>query len=45
MQTKILGPPGTGKTTRLLQLVEDYLAKGVLPKEIGYFEFTAFNIY
>lgn len=36
----ILGPPGTGKTTRLLNLVEDYLAKGVLPKQIGFLAFT-----
>ena len=36
----ILGPPGTGKTTRLLNLVEDYLSKGVSPDRIGYFSFT-----
>jgi len=36
----ILGPPGTGKTTRLLNLVEDYLQKGVSPERIGYFSFT-----
>lgn len=36
----ILGPPGTGKTTRLLNLVEEYLQKGVSPERIGYFSFT-----
>ena len=36
----ILGPPGTGKTTRLLTLVEESLAKGVSPDKIGYFSFT-----
>ena len=36
----ILGPPGTGKTTKLLSLVESYLAKGVEPDKIGYFAFT-----
>lgn len=36
----ILGPPGTGKTTKLLSLVEYYLDKGVPPDRIGYFAFT-----
>lgn len=36
----ILGPPGTGKTTRLLNLVEESLAKGISPEKIGYFSFT-----
>ena len=36
----ILGPPGTGKTTRLLTLVEEFLEKGVAPDRIGYFSFT-----
>lgn len=36
----ILGPPGTGKTTKLLSLVEDYLERGVPPDRIGYFAFT-----
>lgn len=36
----ILGPPGTGKTTRLLTLVEQYMDAGVPPERIGYFSFT-----
>jgi superfamily I DNA/RNA helicase len=36
----ILGPPGTGKTTKLLKLVEQYMADGVPPDKIGYFSFT-----
>lgn len=36
----ILGPPGTGKTTRLLTLVEQYMESGVSPERIGYFAFT-----
>jgi DNA helicase-2/ATP-dependent DNA helicase PcrA len=36
----VLGPPGTGKTTRLLSLVEQYLQSGVAPDRIGYFAFT-----
>ena len=36
----IIGPPGTGKTTKLLSLVEDELSSGVDSKQIGYFAFT-----
>ena len=36
----VLGPPGTGKTTRLLHLVEQYMQSGVPPDRIGYFAFT-----
>jgi superfamily I DNA/RNA helicase len=36
----ILGPPGTGKTTTLLRIVEDALARGVPPEKIAYLAFT-----
>lgn len=36
----ILGPPGTGKTTTLLGLVEEELARGTPPDRIGYVTFT-----
>lgn len=35
-----LGPPGTGKTTRLLRVVEEELARGVHPGEIAFVAFT-----
>ena len=37
---RIFGPPGTGKTTTLLNHVEKLLADGVKANEIGYFAFT-----
>lgn len=36
----ILGPPGTGKTTTLINEVSEYLARGVKPWEIAYLAFT-----
>ena len=36
----ILGPPGTGKTTKLIGLVEKHLTEGIRPEHIGYLAFT-----
>jgi len=40
MKTIVLGPPGTGKTTTLLNLVDEFIQKGTRPRQIGYFSFT-----
>lgn len=39
-QTLILGAPGCGKTTRLLEIVEQKLASGIPPDRIAYMSFT-----
>ena len=39
-QIHFLGPPGTGKTTRLMQVVEDEMAAGVRPDRIAFISFT-----
>jgi len=40
MRYKVVGPPGTGKTRRLLNEVQKYVNKGVPLDHIGYFAFT-----
>jgi len=37
---RYFGPPGTGKTTTLLNQVDTLLAEGTNPNDIGYFAFT-----
>ena len=37
---RIFGPPGTGKTTRLLDMVDKALAEGVQPHQIAFLAFT-----
>lgn len=37
---KVIGPPGTGKTTRLLKEVEKCLANGIPPDRIAYLSFS-----
>ena len=40
MRYKVVGPPGTGKTRRLLNEVHKYVQKGTPLNKIGYFAFT-----
>ena len=37
---RYFGPPGTGKTTTMLNQVDALLAGGMSPNDIGYFAFT-----
>jgi superfamily I DNA/RNA helicase len=37
---KIFGPPGCGKTTYLLNVVDKELESGIYSSQIGYFSFT-----
>jgi replication-associated recombination protein RarA len=40
MREIFLGPPGTGKTSKLLELVDKELDSGTPSRYIGYFAFT-----
>jgi superfamily I DNA/RNA helicase len=40
MRYKVVGPPGTGKTRRLLKEVNKYVKQGTPLDQIGYFAFT-----
>jgi superfamily I DNA/RNA helicase len=37
---KVFGPPGTGKTTHLIEKANGYIKEGASLDEIGYFAFT-----
>ena len=40
MRYKVIGPPGTGKTRRLLNELQKYVKRGIPLNRIGYFAFT-----
>jgi len=37
---KIFGPPGTGKTTTLLNRLDKWFNRGIMPREVAYLSFT-----
>lgn len=45
MKKLILGPPGTGKTTTLLDTLEEALARGVQSERIAFISFTRAGAY